>query len=141
MIGMFVMDKQGDIFGVCIIFGFVFKMYGRVGDLLIIGVGLFVDNEIGGVVVMGMGEVIVKVCGFFFVVELMWQGCIVEEVCRVVVECVVKKQKNYEEFQVCFFVLWKDGFYGGYVLYKGFIYVVFNEFDLKIIKSFFYLFC
>ncbi len=138
-IGMLAMDKQGDISGACTTSGLAFKMHGRVGDSPIIGAGLFVDNEIGGAVATGMGEAIVKVCGSFLVVELMRQGRTAEEACRAAVERVVKKQKNYEEFQVCFLALRKDGSYGGYALHKGFTYAVSNEPDPKITKSSSYL--
>ena len=134
-IGMLALDKNGDLSGACTTSGLAFKMHGRVGDSPIIGSGLFVDNEIGGAVATGMGEAIVKVCGSFLVVELMRQGYAPEEACKAAVERVMKKQKGYEEFQVCFLALRKDGSYGGYALHHGFIYAVSKEQEPKVIDS------
>lgn len=138
-IGMLAMDKQGDISGACTTSGLAFKMHGRVGDSPIIGAGLFVDNEIGGAVATGMGEAIVKVCGSFLVVELMRQGRTAEEACKAAVERVVKKQKNHEDFQVCFLALRKDGTYGGYALHKGFMMAVNTNSGPDVINSAFHL--
>lgn len=51
------MDKDGNILCVIMISGFVFKILGWVGDLFIIGVGLYCDNEVGFCGSMGRGEV------------------------------------------------------------------------------------
>lgn len=71
IIGVLVIDKDGNMSGVCMISGMVYKVLGWVGDFLIIGVGLYVDNEVGGVCVIGVGELVMIILGFFLVVELM----------------------------------------------------------------------
>lgn len=72
IIGMLVVDVYGYLVGVCIISGMVWKLYGRVGDSLFIGVGLYVDGEVGGVMFIGVGEEVICNVGSFLVVELMW---------------------------------------------------------------------
>lgn len=68
---MLVLDVRGNLVGVCIISGMVWKLYGWVGDSLIIGVGLYVDNEVGVVIVLGVGEEMICNVVLFLVVELM----------------------------------------------------------------------
>lgn len=123
-IGMLALDAQGDLSGACTTSGLAYKMHGRVGDSPIIGSGLFVDNEVGGAVATGMGEAIIKTCGAFLVVELMRQGRSPEAACKEAVQRVIKQQKGYEDFQVCFLALNRNGTYGGYGLHKGFVYAV-----------------
>ena len=43
-------DNKGNLSGACTTSGLAYKLHGRVGDSPIIGAGMFVDNEIGAVV-------------------------------------------------------------------------------------------
>ena len=70
-IGMLVMDAQNRIAGGCTTSGLAYKMAGRVGDSPIIGSGLYVDNEIGAATGTGLGEVVLRQCSTFLIVELM----------------------------------------------------------------------
>lgn len=56
--------------------GFFMKKVGCVGDLLLLGFGFYVDSEIGGVVVIGLGEDLMKGCFFYEIVCLMGEGCL-----------------------------------------------------------------
>ncbi|MDW7690659.1 N(4)-(beta-N-acetylglucosaminyl)-L-asparaginase [Flammeovirgaceae bacterium SG7u.111] len=128
-IGMLAMDINGDISGACTTSGLAYKMHGRVGDSPIIGAGLFVDNEVGGATATGMGEEVIKIVGSHLVVELMRQGKSPQEACKVAVERIVKKNKNYKDVQIGFLALNKNGETGAYCIHKGFTYAV------KTIKS------
>ena len=123
-IGLLAQDTNGDISGACTTSGLSFKMRGRVGDSPIIGAGLFVDNEIGGATSTGMGEAIIKVAGSHLVVELMRQGYSPEEACKAAVERIIKKEPKYNDLQVGFLALRKDGEVGGYAIHKGFNYAL-----------------
>lgn len=123
-IGMLALDGQGNISGACTTSGLAYKLAGRVGDSPIIGAGLFVDNEVGGAVATGMGELVLKTLGSFLVVELMRQGRSPELACKEAVERIMKKEKNVDDFQVGFLAVNKEGQTGAYSLHKGFNYVI-----------------
>ena len=126
-IGMIAIDSHGDISGACTTSGAGFKMHGRVGDSPIIGAGLFVDNEFGGAVATGQGELVMKTLGSFLVVELMRQGRSPEEACEEAVMRIVKKIPEFKDFQVGYIALDKQGNYGSYAIHKGFNYAVFQD--------------
>ncbi len=126
-IGMLAMDSKGEISGACTTSGLAYKMRGRVGDSAIIGAGLFIDNEIGGATATGMGEKVVKTLGSYYVVDKMREGKSPEEACRLAVEMIKSKNKDYKDFQVGFVALNKSGEYGGYSLHGGFGYALNTE--------------
>ena len=119
-IGMLTLDNAGDIAGACTTSGAAYKMRGRVGDSPIIGAGLYVDNEVGGAAATGLGEKVIKVVGSYLVVELMRQGNSPTDACRLAVERIKNKNSDYQDFQIGFVALSKNGEYGGYSLQKGF---------------------
>lgn len=91
-IGMLAIDDKGDISGACTTSGLAYKMHGRVGDSPIIGAGLFVDNEIGGACATGLGELVMRTCGSFLVVELMRQGRTPQQACEEAALRIVKNR-------------------------------------------------
>ncbi len=123
-IGIIALDKSGNLSGACTTSGLAYKMHGRVGDSPIIGAGLFVDNEIGAATSTGMGELVLRTCGSFLIVELMRQGLSPQQACEEGVKRVVQKNKNYKEVQIGFLALNKNGDYGAYAIQKGFQYAV-----------------
>ena len=125
-IGMLCMDKKGDISGACTTSGLAYKMHGRVGDSPIIGSGLFVDNEVGGAAATGMGEEIMKSVGSFLIVELMRQGRTPQEACEEAVHRIVKKG-GYEDFQVAYIAINKNGETGSYCIHPGFAMMEYRD--------------
>ena len=123
-IGMIALDGNKGLSGACTTSGLAYKMNGRVGDSPIIGAGLFVDDEVGGACATGLGEAVIKVAGSHLVVELMRQGRSPEGACKEAIQRIVRKQKNYKDFQVGFLALRKDGEYGAYAIHKGFNFAV-----------------
>ncbi|GAB4025925.1 isoaspartyl peptidase/L-asparaginase family protein [Spirosoma koreense] len=122
-IGMLAIDSQGNLSGACTTSGLAYKMRGRVGDSPIIGAGLFVDNEIGGACATGLGELVMRTCGSFLVVELMRQGRTPQQACEEAALRIVKKQ-DYKDIQVGFLAINKQGQYGAYSIQPGFNYTL-----------------
>lgn len=138
-IGMLAIDANGDISGACTTSGMAYKMAGRIGDSPIIGSGLFIDNEIGGATATGQGEEIVKTVGSFLVVELMRQGRSPQEACEEAVNRIIKNNPNYENIQVGYIAINKNGETGGYCIHPGFSYRVYSDKGHENIESTSYL--
>lgn len=126
-IGMLCIDEKGDLAGACTTSGLAYKMNGRVGDSPIIGAGLYLDNEIGGAVATGMGEAVMKSVGSFLIVELMRQGKSPQQACEEAIRRIVSKNSNYNDFQVAFLAINKQGEIGSYCIHKGFTYVKYQN--------------
>ncbi|MDP5139474.1 MAG: N(4)-(beta-N-acetylglucosaminyl)-L-asparaginase [Spirosomaceae bacterium] len=123
-IGIMAIDKDNKIAGACTTSGAAFKMHGRVGDSPIIGAGMYVDDEIGGAVATGLGELVMKTCGSFLIVELMRQGMTPQEACEAGVKRIADKLGDYAEYQVGFIALNKKGEHGAFAIQKGFNYAI-----------------
>jgi N4-(beta-N-acetylglucosaminyl)-L-asparaginase len=126
-IGMLAIDKNGDISGGCTTSGLAYKMAGRVGDSPIIGSGLFIDNEIGGATATGLGEEVLKTVGSFLIVELMRQGKSPQEACEEAIHRIIKKNPNYEDFQVGYIAVNKKGEAGAYSIHEGFYTTTYQD--------------
>ena len=98
-------DNDGNIAGACTTSGLAYKLHGRVGDSPIIGAGMYVDNEIGAAGATGVGELVMKTCGSFLVVELMRQGFSAMEACNEAVNRIVKQEGNKTKLQVGYIAL------------------------------------
>lgn len=123
-IGLLTIDKNGDIAGACTTSGLAFKMHGRVGDSPIIGAGLYVDNEVGGAVATGMGELVMKTLGSFLVVELMRSGMSPQQAVKEAVNRIVKKIPDFKKFQIGYLAVNKNGEVGAYCIHPGFNYAL-----------------
>jgi L-asparaginase/N4-(beta-N-acetylglucosaminyl)-L-asparaginase len=134
-IGLLAIDKNGNLSGACTTSGLAWKYHGRVGDSPIIGAGLFVDNEVGAASATGKGEAVIKIAGSHLVVELMRNGKSPAEACKIAVERIAQKQKDYKDFQVGFIALNKQGEYGAYSLQTGFEYALYLNNKNELIKS------
>lgn len=129
-ISMLVLDENGDLSGGCTTSGAAWKMHGRVGDSPIIGVGLFLDNEVGAAAATGLGEAVIRTAGSAMVVELMRQGKSPFEACKEIVERIYNKHKNHKDMdylQVGFIAVNKNGEHGGYSLRSGFNFAVYDS--------------
>ncbi|QIP11814.1 N(4)-(beta-N-acetylglucosaminyl)-L-asparaginase [Spirosoma aureum] len=137
-IGMLAIDKNGNISGACTTSGLAYKMNGRVGDSPIIGAGLFVDNEIGGACATGLGELVMRTCGSFLVVELMRQGRTPQQACEEAALRIVKKQ-DYKDIQVGFLAVNKQGETGAFSIQPGFNYTISQNKQTKVLDARSYL--
>ena len=122
-IGMVALDAQGQLAGSCTTSGLAYKMHGRVGDSPIIGAGLYVDGEVGAATATGLGELVMKTCGTFLIVELMRQGASPQEACEEGVRRIASRQ-DIEDKQVGFLALDKAGRVGAYSIHPGFDYAI-----------------
>lgn len=133
-IGLLAIDKQGDISGACTTSGLAWKLHGRVGDSPIIGAGMFVDNEIGGCCATGVGEAVMKTLGSFLIVELMRQGASPQEACEEGISRIVKNQ-NYQDMQIGYLAINKNGQHGSYAVHPGFNYALHQNGENQLIDS------
>ena len=137
-IGMLAIDSQGTISGACTTSGLAYKMNGRVGDSPIIGAGLFVDNEIGGACATGLGELVMRTCGSFLVVELMRQGRTPQQACEEAALRIIKKQE-YKDIQVGFLAVNKQGEYGAFSIQPNFNYTLSQQKQTRVLDAQSYL--
>lgn len=133
-IGMLGIDANGDLAGSCTTSGMGYKVQGRVGDSPIIGAGLYVDNEVGGSVATGNGELMMKTLGSFLVVELMKQGATAQAACEEAIDRIVKKY-DVSSMQVGYLALDKAGNTGAFALKKGFSYAETLKAETKLLDS------
>jgi len=134
-IGMLAIDKQGNMAGACTTSGMGYKMHGRVGDSPIIGAGLFLDNEVGGAVATGNGELVMRTLGSFLVVELMRNGLTPEEAVIEAVTRIIKQNSDLSNMQVGYLALRKDGSFAAYSIHKGFNYAVYQDGQNRLVDS------
>jgi len=123
-IGMLAIDSMGNMAGACTTSGLAFKKPGRVGDSSIIGAGLFVDNEVGGAVATGTGELVMKTLGTHLVVELMRSGMDPGKACEEAVKRILRKCSPLEGHQVGYLALSSSGVIGACSILRGFSYAV-----------------
>ena len=126
-IGMLAIDAKGNICGACTTSGLAYKMQGRVGDSAIIGSGLFIDNEVGGATATGLGEEVLKTVGSFLIVELMRQGKTPQEACEEAILRIVKKNSNFNNFQVGYIAVNKKGETGSFSIHENFSYTLYQD--------------
>ncbi|HET7153300.1 MAG TPA: N(4)-(beta-N-acetylglucosaminyl)-L-asparaginase [Candidatus Kapabacteria bacterium] len=122
-IGVLAQDGSGRIAAACTTSGLAWKMHGRVGDSPIIGAGLFVDTNIGAAVATGTGELVMRTCGTFLIVELMRQGWEPRAACEEAVRRVHALQHDADA-QVGFIALRRDGQYATACLREGFEFAI-----------------
>ena len=120
-------DNDGNLSGACTTSGLAYKLQGRVGDSPIIGAGMYVDNEVGAAGATGVGELVMKTCGSFLVVELMRQGYSAMEACNEAVDRIVKQEGGKTKLQVGYIALGKDGSIGYSSIQKGFQYALYKD--------------
>jgi L-asparaginase/N4-(beta-N-acetylglucosaminyl)-L-asparaginase len=122
-IGLLALDAQGRLAGACTTSGLAYKLHGRVGDSPIIGAGLYVDGDVGAATATGLGEMVIKICGSFLVVELMRQGATPQQACEEAVRRIAARQDT-KDSQVGFLALDRHGRTGAYAIHPGFNYAL-----------------
>ena len=120
-------DNDGNLSGACTTSGLAYKLHGRVGDSPIIGAGMYVDNEVGAAGATGVGELVMKTCGSFLVVELMRQGYSAMDACNEAVDRIVKQEGGKTKLQVGYIALGKDGSIGYSSIQKVFQYALYKD--------------
>ena len=84
------LDARGDLATAVSTSGLPWKLPGRVGDSPIIGAGSYVDNAVGGACATGVGELTMRTCASFAVVERMRAGADPNAACKAVLEWILE---------------------------------------------------
>ena len=134
-IGMIVWDQKKHFAGACTTSGLAYKMHGRVGDSPIIGAGLYVDQAVGAATGTGLGEVVLKQCSSFLIVELMRSGKSPQKACEEAILRIIRANSNYREFQVGFIAVNHKGLVGAYSIQPGFSYALYQNGKHQVLPS------
>ncbi len=121
------LDRKGDLSAVVTTSGLAFKIPGRVGDLGIIGAGIYVDNEVGAAGSTGRGEANLVNCSCAMIIEYMRQGKSPEQACllacqRIVDNNYMRRLQNEDgkpNFDVKFYAVNKRGKHGSASIWSG----------------------
>ncbi|GJQ13708.1 hypothetical protein GpartN1_g5499.t1 [Galdieria partita] len=116
--------KESVIAAGCATSGSAFKQDGRVGDSAIFGCGLYAQNGIGAATSTGDGDIIMKYCCAYQIVEEMRHGMGPQKACETVV---TRLQSQVPCCQAAFVAVNCAGEYGAYSTHQGFSYAVWNE--------------
>ncbi len=131
-VGVLALDSAGRLAGACSTSGMAFKMRGRVGDSPIPGHGLYIDQEVGGAVATGVGELVMGVCGTFLAVEAMRRGASPLDAALEVLARIDRSYKLSEQDQVGIIVMSRDGNLGTAALRKGFEVAIADESGVRV---------
>jgi isoaspartyl peptidase/L-asparaginase-like protein (Ntn-hydrolase superfamily) len=126
-IGIIARDSNGHLAGACTTSGLAFKMHGRVGDSPIIGAGLYVDGKYGAAVATGNGELVMRACSSFFMVEMMREGAAPEEACKRAIERLSLDRHIKDDMQVGLMVIRADGKWATRSLRPGFQFALASD--------------
>ncbi|CAH4036511.1 unnamed protein product [Pieris brassicae] len=108
-IGLVAIDRNGDIAAGASTNGAKYKIPGRIGDSPIPGAGAYADNDVGGAVATGDGDVMLRFVPSFLAVEEMRRGATPTEAATIAVKRIAKFYPNYMGAVVA---LRMDGEYG-----------------------------
>jgi len=132
-IALLVHDGSGRLAGGCSTSGWGYKLPGRVGDSPIIGGGLYVDDHAGAAGATGLGEIMMRYCGSFLVVEAMRRGADPRAACIEAVERIIQGEgKPATELSINFIALAKNGDFGAAGTDPPFKYAVATEETVQI---------
>lgn len=127
-IALLALGERGQLAGGCSTSGWGYKLPGRVGDSPIIGGGLYVDDTAGAAGATGLGEIILRYCGSFLVVEAMRRGASPEDACIEAVKRILRgEDKPAGEVSANFIALSPDGRVGAAGTDREFAYAVVTE--------------
>ncbi len=119
-IGILAMDNAGHLAGACTTSGLAFKMQGRVGDSPIIGAGLYVAGGIAAAVATGNGELMMRACSAFHIVEMIRQGIEPVEACNRAIVRITQDKHLTDDMQAGLMVIRADGVWAARSLRPGF---------------------
>jgi isoaspartyl peptidase/L-asparaginase-like protein (Ntn-hydrolase superfamily) len=112
------MDAHGDLATAVSTSGLPWKLAGRVGDSPILGAGSYVDNAVGAACATGVGELTMRTCASFAVVERMRAGAEPAAACSAVLEWILgyaPEVKRDPRLQLAFIAMNKRGQVGAAV--------------------------
>ena len=106
---MIALDTNGDIAVATSTNGLQFKVPGRVADSPLVGSGGYVDNEFGGAVATGDGDVMQRFVPSYHAVQLMREGIAPDQAC---LDAIKRIARFYPNFTGAVLALHKDGRHG-----------------------------
>ena len=115
------MDARGDLATAVSTSGLPWKLAGRVGDSPILGAGSYVDNEVGAACATGVGELTLRTCASFAVVERMRSGADPTAACTAVLNQILRitpEVRTNPQMQLAFIAMNKRGQVGAAVYRK-----------------------
>jgi N4-(beta-N-acetylglucosaminyl)-L-asparaginase len=114
------MDARGNLASAVSTSGLTNKLAGRVGDSPIIGAGNYCDNDVGAAAATGVGELAMRHCSAYAIVERMRAGSDPSRACQEVLERMLAKSPELRTDprapQLAFIAMNKRGEVGGAVL-------------------------
>jgi len=108
----------------CATSGTAFKQDGRVGDSALFGSGLYAKDGVGAAASTGDGDVIMRYCCAYQIVEEMRLGLGPQRACQVVVD---RLRNQVADCQAAFVAVNSAGEYGAYSTHRGFSYAVWDK--------------
>jgi isoaspartyl peptidase/L-asparaginase-like protein (Ntn-hydrolase superfamily) len=123
-IGIIARDSGGNLAGACTTSGLAFKLHGRVGDSPIIGAGLYVDGKVGAAVATGTGELVMRACSAFHIIEQMRRGVGPDAALDAAIARIRQDKHLTDDMQVGLMVLRSDGVWSSRSLREGFQFAV-----------------
>jgi N4-(beta-N-acetylglucosaminyl)-L-asparaginase len=112
------LDERGNLATAVSTSGLPWKLSGRVGDSPILGAGSYVDNDVGGACATGVGELTMRTCASFAIVERMRAGAEPSAACTAVLEQILKiapEVRTDPKMQLAFIAMNKRGQVGAAV--------------------------
>ena len=104
--------------------GLAWKIPGRVGDVPLIGCGIYVDNDVGAAGATGNGDEMIKFCTSLSIVERMRAGMSPQQACEDLLRWMVRKNPANRSTSACVYALNKRGEYGAATLGRPFTYAI-----------------
>jgi N4-(beta-N-acetylglucosaminyl)-L-asparaginase len=115
------MDAKGDMATAVSTSGLPWKLAGRVGDSPILGAGSYVDNEVGAACATGVGELTLRTCASFAIVERLRAGAEPTAACTAVLNQILRiapEVRTNTDMQLAFIAMNKRGHVGAAVYRK-----------------------
>lgn len=124
-ITMVVLDENSDLAAGGSTSGLAWKISGRIGDVPLLGCGIYVDNTVGAAGATGDGDEMMKFCTSVTIVERMRQGLDPQAACEAVLNWMLETNPANRDLQACVYAVSKSGDYGAASIRpKDFTYAV-----------------
>jgi len=124
-ITMAALDANGNLVAGGSTSGLSWKLPGRVGDVPLVGCGVFVDNTVGAAGATGDGDEMMKFCSSFAIVERMRAGADPQAACEAVLGWMLGVHPENEKIEACVYAVNKRGEFGAASIRPGdFTYAV-----------------
>lgn len=119
------LDDRGNLVAGGSTSGLSWKVPGRVGDVALIGCGIYVDNRVGAAGATGDGDEMMKFCTSSTIVERLRHGMDPQAACESVLRWMLEVHPENREIEACVYAVSKRGEFGAASIRPGdFTYAV-----------------